>query len=68
MVSDLGKVNVDFLTLEKVAQGVIVYEKLPEYGPAEVNIKDFNAKEIGQLHVLESGANLTIKNKKIDIK
>ena len=68
MASDLGKVKVDFLTLEKVAQGVIVYEKLPEYGPAEVNIRDFNAKEIGQLHVLESGANLTIKNNRIDVK
>ncbi len=68
MASDLSKLTANFLTLEKVNQGLVVFQKLPEYGPADVNVRDFNAKEVGQLHVLELGANLTLKNKRIEAK
>ncbi len=68
MASDLSKLTANFITLEKVKQGLVVFQKLPEYGPADVTVRDFSAKEVGQLHVLELGANLTLKNKKIDVK
>ncbi len=68
MASDLSKVMANYITLEKVNQAFLVFQKLPEYGPAEVLIQDFNAKEVNQLHILEPGANLTLKNKKVDVK
>lgn len=68
MASDLSKITANFITLEKVNQAFLVFQKLPEYGPAEVSIRDFNAKEVNRLHVLEPGAKLTLKNKKVDVR
>ena len=64
--SDLSKVTANNVVLNKVNQGFVVFQKLAEYGSGNMDIKNFEAKEVKQLHVVDLGAILTLKGNKIE--
>jgi len=64
--SDLSKVTANNVILNKVNQGFVVFQKLAEYGSGNMDIKNFEAKEVKQLHIVDLGANLILKGKKVE--
>lgn len=65
-VADESNVVAHSMSMENVNQGFVVYKKSDEYDPGILQINNYTAKDVNKLHLVEQGATLIIKNKKID--
>ena len=65
--SDLANVVATKVDLKSVKQGFVAFEKMAAYGSASLNIKDYSVEDVDQVHVIDHGANVLLKNKKIDV-
>ena len=63
---DLSEVKVRKIWLNQCNQGIALYRKKPEYGPANVQIEDYVAKDVKRLHMVETGSELLLKGKSVD--
>ncbi len=55
---DLSLVTIDKLSLFDCLYGFVAFQKKPEYGPAVIRVKSFNAKHIRYLDKIEAGSQL----------
>lgn len=53
------------LNLEAIQQGILVYQKLPEFGGGVAEIKDYTEKEVKSLHLVDGKSILKLKGKQI---
>ncbi|MDX2245238.1 MAG: hypothetical protein SF052_00565 [Bacteroidia bacterium] len=60
---DLSKAEVRLLILENCQTGIAAYRKKPEYGPAEIEVKKYEAKGVTHLHLIEKGSRLILEGK-----
>ncbi|MEZ4773923.1 MAG: right-handed parallel beta-helix repeat-containing protein [Bacteroidia bacterium] len=60
---DLSKAEVRLLILENCQTGIAAYRKKPEYGPAEIEVKKYEAKAVNHLHLIEKGSRLILEGK-----
>ncbi len=62
---DLSRLTIDYIHLEDCVKGFAAYQKKPEYGKAVIFVKDYFAKNVKFLHVLDTGSTLNLKGEKI---
>ena len=63
---DFSEVNVEFVSMDDVNQGFTIYQKKPEYGPADMNVKNYTADGVSQLYQVQKGCVLNLKGKRIE--
>jgi hypothetical protein len=58
---DKSKVVADHINLNNCPLGFTAFQKKPEYGPASIEIKNYKAKNVKQLHNVQDGSIINIK-------
>ncbi len=57
---DLSRLSIDFIRLTDCKTGFAAYQKKPEYGPARIEVKAYEAKGVKRLHLIEKGSVLML--------
>ena len=63
---DLSKLVVEFLSIKDCNQGIIAFQKKPEYGGAKIVINNYKAENIRFLHKIQEGSSLQLKGEEVD--
>lgn len=63
---DLSQVEVEHVEMENVDQGFVIYQKKPEYGPASMNIKEFEDDGVDQLYQIQKGSHMELEGRRIE--
>ena len=62
---DLSSLNINSINLKNCEKGFVAFQKKPEYGGANINVKNFTTEKVKFLHVIENGSKLVLKDKVI---
>lgn len=57
---DFSKLEIDNIRLNNCETGFSAYQKKPEYGPASITVKAYDAKNVKRLHLIEKGSVLKL--------
>lgn len=63
---DLSQVKVENITLENVKEGLLVYQKKPEYGPGSLEVHAIKHTNVERLYRLQTGSKLVLENEEIE--
>lgn len=63
---DLSEAKIESLVLENVKQGLAVYQKKPEYGPASLEIIDLKEEDVRKLYQVQKGSVLLLEGTSIE--
>lgn len=61
--TDLSEIKIELLTLNTVNQGVLAFQKMPEFGGAKVEISKMKAVDVPELVLEEEGSSIEIQDK-----
>jgi hypothetical protein len=64
---DLSQVLIKQIQMEKAVTGFAAYVKKPEYGPATITVKKYEADQIETLHRIERGSVLELEGKQVEV-
>ena len=62
---DLSEVTVENVLLENCNQGFTIYQKKAEFGGSKMEVKEYTAKKVRQLHNVRVGCTLILKDQEI---
>ena len=65
---DRSTLSIEKLRLDSCILGITAYQKKPEFGPAQIEIKSFEAKKLEQIHLIETGSKLVLEGQLIEAK
>ncbi len=68
VATDLAELTVDNLNLKNVKQGILAYQKLPEFGGSQIEVKKLEAENVGMLSQLEEGSAIKIEGEEVEKK
>lgn len=57
---DFSKLTIDHISLTNCETGFSAYQKKPEYGPATITVKAYEAEGVKRLHMIEQGSVLSL--------
>lgn len=64
-VTDLSEVKINQLVLNEVPQGMVAYKRLAEFGGGYLEIENYEATNVKELHLVEKGARMIVKGEEI---
>jgi len=65
---DSSTLTIDKLNLDSVTLGITAYQKKPEFGPAQIEIKSLKAKKVDLVHLVEKGSKLVLEGQLVEAK
>lgn len=65
--TDLSTIKVDKLVLNHMKQGMVAYKDLPEFGGGSIEVTDYTATAVEELHMVGQGAKMMLKGEEIGV-
>ncbi len=62
---DLSVLKINLVNMVNCETGFAAYQKKPEFGPANIEVKRYGAEKVAQLYLLDKGSTLKLIDKKI---
>ena len=63
---DLSTLVIENISLENCGQGFTAYQKKPEFGGSNIEVKNYEAIDVNRLYNIRSGCNLNLKGRLIE--
>lgn len=63
---DFSRLTIDNIKLTNCETGFSAYQKKPEYGPATITVKKYEAEGVKRLHLIEKGSVLTLAGRQAE--
>jgi len=63
---DLSNLVIENILLENCGQGFTAYQKKPEFGGSDIEVKNYEAVDVNRLYNIRVGCNLNLKGRLIE--
>ncbi|HFA47440.1 MAG TPA: hypothetical protein ENJ95_00325 [Bacteroidetes bacterium] len=63
---DLAELKVNYLALKNVQQGMVAFQKLPDFGGGKMEVKNYEAEGGKDLFLMEEGSEILLKGKAVE--
>jgi hypothetical protein len=65
IATDLSKLLVNELKLDELQQGILAYQKFPEFGGSQIEVKKCEPANVKELHLIEDGSVLLLNGEAV---
>ncbi len=62
---DQSTLTIDYIEIHNTTVGFTAFQKKPTYGPASIEVTDYQTENVKHLHIIESGSTLLLHGKPI---
>jgi hypothetical protein len=66
IATDFSRLVVNELKLDDLQQGILAYQKLPEFGGSQIEVKNCETANVKELHLIEDGSVLLLNGKAVE--